>query len=182
MPHWVRRELLYRALNGIFFYAGWFACIALAAKGLPWLGIGISCALLLPHFAVCTDWRRELFLMGITSLCGWLLDCLYMFLGVIDFASPNPWLPQLAPLWLIPLYALFASVLNSSLAYLRGHSLILAILAFLGGPLSYLAGARMGAATMTAGYEGLLVIGVAWALFMPFVDQINVYLGKKLSS
>lgn len=176
------RALWAKIFNGVSFYVGWFACVALAAWGEPWWSIVVGLAFVFVHFPICDNWRRDLGLVVLMSILGFFLDTIYMALGVLSYRSPNPWVDYLAPLWLIPLYALFAQTLNSSLSYLRGNPFILSWLAALAGPLTYLAGERMGAASfiMDRGLA-LLFIGITWALFMPLMDRINTLLSNRLT-
>ena len=59
--------------------------------------------------------------------------------------APALLLGSVTPLWMVALWAAFATTLNVSLRALRPHYLLAAVLAAMGAPLAYYAGARLGA-------------------------------------
>ena len=68
------------------------------------------------------------------------------------------------------LWVMFALTLNSSLAFLKEQSLIIsAILGLIFGPLTYYAGAKLGAAELDASISHIVWLGIAWMLAMPFM-------------
>jgi len=95
--------------------------------------------------------------------------------GFIDFADQNFYF---MPLWLVALWMLFVSTLDSSMAWiLKLQFRYLAPLSGLGGALSYIAGAKLGALT----YQATSISAFAfhflnWFFLLPLI----VYLHKKL--
>jgi hypothetical protein len=75
----------------------------------------------------------------------------------------------LSPFWMWTLWALVASTINSSLAWLQGRPLLGAFLGAIAGPLSYEAGIRMGAGAWGSGGQvgGLVLLALAWAIAIP---------------
>ncbi len=59
-----------------------------------------------------------------------------------------------------------ATTLNSCMAWLRGHYLAGSLFGAVGGPLAYLGGAKLGAATLPSTH-GLVILGITWAGAFP---------------
>lgn len=157
--------------NFIAFQAGWFAIVLSAAAGRPWLGLPVVLTVLALHLLAVARPRREASLLAIAVLLGLVVDSLLLSGGWLAYAS-GLWLPGLAPWWILALWPLFATTLNVSLRWLQGRWLLSAALGAVGGPLSYFAGARLGAVDIAAGLEPLLVLGLAWALATPLLSWV----------
>jgi hypothetical protein len=68
------------------------------------------------------------------------------------------------------LWVLFALTLNSSLAFLKTQSRItVAILGLVFGPLTYYAGAKMGAAALDVSTLPIVSLAIVWMLAMPLL-------------
>jgi hypothetical protein len=71
--------------------------------------------------------------------------------------------------WLVILWALFATTLNSSLRALQSRPWIAAALGAAGGPLAYYAGARLGALQFLEPAAMLAALALGWALATPLL-------------
>jgi hypothetical protein len=167
-----------RLLNFAMFYLGWFACVIGAARGMLWLGPAVVAALLLIHFSLSSNWAREAWLVLAVGLFGFMLDTLQASTGLYAFTrtSAAPWL---CPLWMVALWMVFATTLNSSMAWLAGRFALAAGLGAVFGPASYVAGARLGAIDLPANDPVSLVgIAIAWAVAMPALLLLREVLSK----
>ncbi len=156
-----------RLVNFAMFYVGWFVCVLGAAREDAWLGPATVAALLLVHFRLAPDWRREARLVLAIGLLGFALDTLQASAGLYAFtrASVAPWL---CPLWMVALWMIFGSTLNASMQWLAGRYGVAAALGAVSGPASYAAGARLGAIELSASTAASLIgIAMVWALVMP---------------
>jgi hypothetical protein len=158
-------------VNAIAFQAGWFATVLGAANGMPWLG---PVAVLLVGGLHLRSSRRpaiELRLLMIAMALGLMFDSLLLATGWITY--PNGfWAPGLAPYWIVALWALFATTLNVSLRWLRGRDALAIVFGAVGGPLSYLAGARLGAMSFLDAVPALIALAVGWGALMPFLTRL----------
>lgn len=170
----------------IAFNALWFASVGGAAGGRPWLGP----AALIPYLAAECVWRarldarrtpahatsgpaRLLALAAAAGALGYLLDSALTLPGLLRFPARAA-LGWPSPVWMVALWAGFATLLDGSLAWLRGRWLLAAVLGAASGPASYFAGTRLGALSLggVAGGEGpglaaaLLAVSAEWALGM----------------
>ncbi len=152
--------------NIVAFYVCWMACVIGAAQGYGWLG-PVAVALFL-----AAQWR-----MGAVSAAHRRLLVVCMVLGfALDSAlSAGGWYRFLtqpaevwwAPPWMVALWANFGLALPVSMAWLQGRWWAAALLGGLGGPLSYLAGERLGAISLEEG--ALWLLAVVWAAVVPLL-------------
>lgn len=176
----LRRPWITKLINGVSFYIVWFAALGFAARCDPWPGILSAVILLAFHFVLTQHWRLDLIMMGILSVFGIIVDSLYIHLNVIVFTCPGPFFEWLAPLWVIVLYAYFATTLNCSLSYLGAHPVGLSIVGALGGPLCYYAGVKLGAASLGMGIpDSLIIVAAVWCFGMPVIAYINGKLRRR---
>jgi hypothetical protein len=160
-------------LNILGFQTAWWACIAGVGHGLeiPALLFGLMLAGL--HLRFAHQPRQEAKLAALALGVGLAADTLLQMASVIGFYG---WaLGPLSPFWLWLLWALFAMTLNTSLAFLQNHSLWLSAAAGLVfGPLTYYAGAQLGAASFDNTPFHLGALAITWGLALP----VLVYAAK----
>lgn len=155
-------------VNFMAFQAGWFATVLGAANGKPWIGPIVVLAAVALHLRNTRLPMMEARLLASALLFGLVADSLLLATGWI--AYPNGfWLPGLAPYWIICLWALFATTLNVSMRWMAGRYVLAAVFGGIGGPLSYLAGARLGAMTFTDTTAALVALSLVWASLMPLL-------------
>jgi hypothetical protein len=165
--HDLGKRRMTRLLNFGMFYLGWFGCVAGAARGRLWLGPVLVAALLLLHLALTSNREREAKLALVIGLFGFGVDTLQASAGLYTFTHTSV-VPWLCPPWMVALWMIFATTLNSSMAWLAGRYRLAATLGALCGPLSYVAGARLGAIELSANaLVSLVGIGFVWAFAMP---------------
>jgi hypothetical protein len=155
-------------LNVVAFQVGWFSCVLGAAHELPWAGTAIAAAISVAHVARAARPAQEAKLILATVLIGALWDSSLAALGWLSFVS-GVLIDATAPHWILGMYALFATTLNISLNWLKGRWLIAALLGAAAGPLSYWAGARLGAVVLLDQVPALVALGIGWAVMMPLL-------------
>jgi len=77
-----------------------------------------------------------------------------------------------APYWIVLLWMLFAATLNLSLAWLKPRPLIAALFGAVGGPAAYVAGAKLGALTLTEPAAALPALAIGWAVLTPALARL----------
>jgi Protein of unknown function (DUF2878) len=154
-----------RILNFGLFHCGWLLCVVGAARGHLWLGPAFAAAFLALHLRVVSTPTTEARLIAAAGLFGFTIDTLLASGGVYAFAGTSV-MPWLSPPWMVALWMIFATTLNTSMAWLVGRPLLAAMLGAIFGPASYVTGARLGAIEMGAS-GGLAVIAIVWAIAMP---------------
>ncbi|ABB05629.1 hypothetical protein Bcep18194_C6579 [Burkholderia lata] len=154
--------------------AGWFVCVLSAAHGRGW--IGTLCAGLLAgaHLLRARAHAREAALMAIVTALGWSWDAVPVATGWLRY--PNGVLLEgAAPYWIAGLWVLFSTQLNVSLRWLRERWLTAALLGAVAGPLSFRAGATLGAVQI-ASPAAWVLLGCGWGILLPSA----VWLARRL--
>lgn len=162
-----------RWLNALGFQAGWWGAVAGAGagRGMEAAGLLLCLVLALAHLRFSLQPRRELQLAALSVVTGIVIDTSLQEAGIITFHGVS--LGPLSPLWLWTLWMLFAFTLNASMAILRDtHWAWSAGAGFLFGPASYLAGGRLGAARFDETAVHLALIGLAWAIALPWLTWL----------
>lgn len=167
------KDLLFFGLNLGGFYVGWFACIDSAISGRGWTGPAVVFFILGLQLLLVERKGPDIGNILIAILLGTALDSLYQKLGLIVYKTPNTLFPELAPLWLISLYALFGSTLIHSLSWLQRRPLLGALLGGAGGAFCYATGAKFGAIILADPPPTLGLLGLIWAFFVPFLFAIH---------
>jgi len=153
------------AINFIAFQIGWFSCVLGAANGMPWLGVLVVPLVVALAAFMAQNPRQELTLALAAASMGFAVDSALIAFGIfrpVPYLTPAPF----SPLWMIMLWANQATTLNSCLAWLRGRYLSGALFGAIGGPLAYLGGAKLGAATVPS-TQALLTLSIVWSAAFP---------------
>ncbi len=169
-----------KIINGIFFYIGWGALVAGAANDRPWTGSLLVVAALIFHFVVTTNRLRDLVYVIIVSLVGLLIDTAFLHAQLMSYASPTLGLAWIAPLWLLLLYAQFATAIEQSMVWMRNYPILAALAGPFGGITSYSLAARIGAVTFLQDrLLVLIVVGCIWFVFLPGAFWLSKLINKR---
>ena len=166
------------AASVLAFQGAWFACILTAAHGTPWPGLLAVLAAVCLMLALGNARRADIALVVVAVLTGVVVDTLLVQLGLVRYASPGP-LPALAPAWILALWALWGAILREPLGWLHGRPLAAAALGGIGGPLSYAAGARMGACTFPEPAMAMAALALCWAVVTPLHLALAARLNRR---
>jgi len=152
--------------NFAAFQFGWFSSVYGGAQHMPWLGpIAVLFALTL-HFAFARGRRDELILVLSCAVIGAVFDSALVAAGWVQYPS-GMFVDFAAPYWIIGMWMLFATTLNVSMRWLRNRQLLAAACGFVGGPIAYLTGQKLGGIVLVDQFAALLTLAVGWALLMP---------------
>lgn len=147
-------------INATLFQLAWFACVI---GGNAWAAIAVS-LLLLAHFVWFSRNWSEWRVIFLVCAFGITVDSACQALGLIEFYG-HGW-P--IPLWLGLLWLAFATTLNHCFSRLNNHIYAAAALGGIGGPLSYLAGIKLGAANTGLPLMTMFAaLGLVWAVLFP---------------
>ena len=164
------RASLMMVLNFVAFQAGWFACVLGAARGWPLVGPLVALAILAPMAWTAASPRGFVLLLAVGAAVGFCWDSTLSALGLMQFTGGR--LAPLAPLWIVALWMLFASTCNRSLRWLQASLPLAVLLAVVAAPLSYLAGARLGALQLPRPAAGLVAQAIGWAVILPVLLRV----------
>jgi hypothetical protein len=153
------------------YQAVWFIAVLGAGRGLAWPAIAGLAAFAAWQLAMSRTRSADLKLVALAIALGTLLDGILSCDGLLSYAAHGiAFPPGGAPLWILALWGAFALTLNHSLAWMRGRRLAAILLGAVGGPLAYLAAARLsGAVSLPARpAAALTALAVGWggAMFL----------------
>lgn len=164
--------------NIIGFQIGWFACVLGAAYLSPWLGVLNALVILTLHLSRSKQKRAEIRLLLLAAVFGLVFDSVLLQLNGVTFSPMAFWPDALSPPWMISLWALFASTLNISLAWLKKHTALAVLLGGLAGPLCYWAGERLGALSLPNFSLAMLYLAMGWAIAVPLLLKLASFLNQ----
>jgi len=164
-----------KLINAAGFQIGWWACILGASHGLEVAALVFCAALVGLHLAYTDHAILEIKLAMWVVLIGIVTDSTFQFFSVISFYGWS--LGPLSPFWLWMLWGMFALTLRSSFAFLHNRLALSALLGLIFGPVTYLSGAQLGAASFDASTFHIAVIALTWMVVLP----ATVLLSQKLS-
>jgi len=146
----------------------WPAAVFGAIQGVTWPGVLIVLAMPCWSLARGLPPRRDLRMAFTGILMGAVFETVLLGLGLVEYRLMAA--PGLAPVWILMLWAGFALHFHHCLAWLRRRRGWAAVLGALGGPVSVLIGAGLGAATLPRGPLALVLFyGACWALLVPLL-------------
>jgi len=144
--------------NFLLFQVGWFICVTAPQS----YGVAFTVVALALHFSFIGS-KQELPLFAAMITVGFISDSALQFLNIMAFKEAVLWQPP----WLLCLWALFATTLNHSLAWLLDKPVILITSGAVMGPVSYIIGSKLGAASIQIPLLYLFILLAAlWALIM----------------
>lgn len=165
--------------NVVLYQVGWFGCVLAAAAGWPMFAMLSALASAAVHLALAKNRRLEASLLLVSGLTGLVVDTVTVQMGILSFPAPLG-LVGMAPLWVVALWMQFGMTLRFCFSWLSGRYLLAAVLGFFGGPLSFLAGARLGAVEVGEPFAvNLLLLGALWSAALPLLVAAADFAGQR---
>ena len=152
--------------NFVAFQVGWFACVLGAANQVPWIGPAVVLAVVAIHLRQATRPDLEAGLLVACGIIGLCFDSLLVTLGWVTYPS-GMFIGSFAPYWIVSMWVLFGTTLNRSLVWLRGRHGLAVVLGAVSGPLSYVAGAKLGGIVFVEMTGALAFLAIGWGAIMP---------------
>lgn len=162
--------------NFVAFQAAWFAAVLAAAHGREWLGLLAIAVVVAVHLWIARRRRGEWLFLASALPVGFVVDeILHRTGAVVGRGTIGP--ASFAPVWLLAMWPLFATVFGESMSWMRGRHAVAVVFGVVGAPLSYLGGMRLGALELHAEtWRWLLPIAVTWGIAMPILTVAQVRL------
>lgn len=172
---------MHALINFVAFQVGWFSSVIGAAREMPWVGPLVVLVVAAIHLGQARQPRLELGLIVACGIIGLCFDSMLVALGWVAYPS-GYFASSLAPYWIVTLWMLFATTLNQSMGWLKGRLSLSAFLGAVAGPMSYIAGQKLGGMEFVAPAYALAFLAAGWAVVMPIVVTLAERLnGFKLS-
>ncbi|AVP97688.1 DUF2878 domain-containing protein [Ahniella affigens] len=162
-----------RLANALLFQALWFSAVLGAAKGLWWPALPVLGVLIAFTWRYSPTRAQDFRLLGVAVALGMIIETGFAQTGWIRYAAALP-STELAPVWILLMWAGFALTINHSLAPLMRTRWLALLSGAVFGPLAYFGAARLGAVESfgLSTLAMMLVIGVAWALSLLLLAEL----------
>jgi hypothetical protein len=163
-----------RIINFVGYQALWFALVIGASRGTTALPVIAACAFVAMQIPFGSDPMADVRRLIVAVAFGTLVDGVPSLLGWWHYASPSPALPTGgAPLWILALWASFATTIDRSLRVVQSRPWLGVLLGAIGGPLAYEAAARGWQAVVFTCPPALYLgwLGVNWAIAMALLAR-----------
>ena len=148
-------------LNLAIFQVGWTVCVI----GGDLYAVSYTVIALLTHHRYVLEKNSEWRLIAIVTVVGSLWDVLMASSGMIYYTD-SAFVG--IPIWLICLWALFATTFLHALSWLSRYLWVAAVFAALLGPASYWLGSQLSDAYFGASiFTSLVVMAVGWSTLFP---------------
>jgi len=159
-------------INLVIFQLVWIVTVIGVNLNRVLPGLAVLCFLFIVHAVNSATVKADMILVAIAVTMGLVIDTFFIQAGLLSFEMNLPW-PGIAPFWILILWVNFALILNNGLRWLQGRYKIAAILGFIGGPLSYLGGVKLGAGELhVAPLTAFVIIGLCWAIVTPLLLMV----------
>lgn len=162
-------------VNFALFQCAWFAAVLGAAHGQPLLGTACVFAAIAFHVTVSARPAVELRFVAAVCAAGFVAESVVAMQGHIAYPSGQP-VAWLAPYWIVALWGLLATAPNVTLRWLKRRPALAALLGALLGPLSFVAGVRLGGARLVHPTTALVTMALMWAVLMPALMWLSTRL------
>lgn len=171
----IEANTITQTLNFIAFQILWFGCVVGGgARGELWIATLSLIPLILFVLLQPSRWLDCMLAFTATAL-GLSLEYLWIKLGILSFGgSPLP------PIWMGFLWFGFALTINHSMRFFRDLPIIGPLTVGLFGPITYLAGEKLGAVEIVD-YFLLALIIPAWIFLFHFLKTLSLKVDERLS-
>jgi hypothetical protein len=151
---------------------GWFACVLSAARGESWLGIGVAAVLVAMHLWRVPRPLEEVKLLLAVMVIGGSWESVVVKCGLLTYPSSMS-IDGLAPAWLPALWVVFAAQINTTYVWLKTRLIAASLLGMVAGPLSFRAGAALGALHFAKPVPAFGTLAVGWGVLLPGVILLS---------
>jgi hypothetical protein len=152
--------------------AAWFACVLSAAHSSPAIGAVVVAILLAAHLLYIPRALEECRFLAFVVLLGTLWESLLVRMHLLGYPSGNV-IEGFAPYWIVAVWALFGAQFNMTYRWLKGRPAAAAMLGAVAGPLSFRAGAALGAVQFMRPLPATLILAVGWAVILPLLTVVS---------
>ena len=153
-------------VNFIGFQIGWAACVISVAQDQIIFAIFVTLSIVAFHLKR-HNYPAEYYIILIATVTGFVWETLLLASGWLSYGQSDVAI-KFAPIWLVAMWALFATTINSSLAWLKERWLLASLMGGVFGPLAFMAGEKLGAVQLNSSLA-LLALAIGWSIILPLL-------------
>ncbi|MES1196692.1 MAG: DUF2878 domain-containing protein [Steroidobacter sp.] len=165
------RKAIDLIIRFVVFQFGWFAAVLGGAHDHAIAGSIVVAIIIAVHIWRADLPSQETLLIVFTAAIGTLWDSTLVVFHVIQYTHGN-FLSNVAPVWIIAVWALFATAFNTSLTFFKYRYVFASLFGAIGAPLSFIAGMKLGALQFPDYNRAIMVIAIGWAVMMPVLMKL----------
>ncbi len=153
-----------------------------AANGWPVAGLAAAVITIALHLVLSSNPLAQTKFIVFVTCVGLLVESTLTYAGFTRFvtflvSTAYSLPPPLPPVWLLAMWAAFATIVTVSLTWLQTKPILAFLLGAVGGPLAYIAGERLGAMTLLEPrIMSIAALAFAWGI----VTVLLVKAGAKI--
>ena len=163
-------------INYFGFSIVWICCASTPALEMPFLAPIVTIIFLLLHFSIIAYNRdKELKLIIFSVLLGIVVDSGFAIMNIVQYNGVISAIPNFAPIWILCMWAGFASQVNYAMKYLKGKYPLIGFYGLL-DPLEYIGGEKINAVTIMPENSSYIIISITWSISFLLLFKVSEYL------
>jgi len=139
---------------------------------MAYLGIALVLLLILLHVLRAERPALEVKLVATVVLIGGAWESALVCFGLLAYPHSTV-IRGVAPWWLFALWGLFAAQFNTTYRWLKSRVMAGALLGAFAGPLSFHAGASLGAVRFVKVVPATVSLALGWAVLLPLIIMLS---------
>lgn len=159
-------------INFLLFQFAWFSSVLGAANQVPLAGPAAVALVVGVHLYIAERPYSEFLLVLACGFIGAIFDSVLVTTGWVGYPA-GMFTSTMAPYWIITMWMSFATTLNVSMGWMQGRPWLAAVMGLIAGPLTYLAGAKLGGIQLLNQDAAFIALGLGWAVLMPILLMLS---------
>ena len=163
-------------INYFGFSIVWVCCASTPSLEMPFVAPIATLIFLFFHFSIIAYNRyQELQLIIFAIFLGAIVDSGFAIFNIVKYNGVINQFPNLSPIWILCMWAGFASQVNYAMRYLRGKYLLISFYGLL-APLAYIAGEKINAVSIGTENINYAIIAITWSISFILLFRVSQYL------
>jgi len=163
-------------VNYFGFSIVWICCASSPSLEMPLLAPIATLIFLFFHFSIIAYKRyQELQLIIFAIFLGIIVDSGFAIYNIVQYNGAINQFPNLAPIWILCMWAGFASQVNYAMRYLKGKYLLISFYGLL-APLAYMGGEKINSVSIGVENINYAIIAITWSISFVLLFRVSQYL------
>ncbi|GIT56740.1 MAG: hypothetical protein Ct9H300mP18_01690 [Candidatus Neomarinimicrobiota bacterium] len=164
-------------VNYFGFSIVWICCASSPSLDMPYLAPIATLIFLFFHFSIIAYKRyQELQLIIFAIFLGMVVDSGFAIYSIVEYKGKViDQFPNLSPIWILCMWAGFASQVNYAMRYLKRKYLLISFYGLL-APLAYMGGEKIKAVEIGPENINYAIIAITWSISFVLLFRVSQYL------
>tara|TARA_Y100000590_G_scaffold462861_1_gene628073 strand:+ start:33 stop:569 length:537 start_codon:yes stop_codon:yes gene_type:complete len=166
-------------VNYFGFSIVWICCASTPSLEMPLLAPIATFIFLFFHFSIIAYKRyQELQLIIFAVFLGMIVDSGFAIYNIVQYHGGIDQFPNFSPIWILCMWAGFASQVNYAMRYLKEKYLLISFYGLL-APLAYMGGEKINAVSIGTENINYIIIAITWSISFVLLFKVSAYLMEK---